>query len=142
MGEKYWWVGVTAVSCDLTIDTWLVLFDKKCFHDLETEIVIVWIHDFYIVNQDFSCEFGTMSCIQMRFGSAWGAKYLFINNKYGIIFNEIYIYIYIAKCGLSCKTCRKIRENSGTQNCSGTKLGLIRNCGYFYYNSCHSRNSL
>ena len=38
-------------SCDLTIDRWLVLFDKKCFHDLETERVIVCMYDFCIVNQ-------------------------------------------------------------------------------------------
>ena len=55
---------------DLTIDRWLVLFNKKCFHDLEMERVIVCIYDFCIVNQDFSCEFGTMSCVQVQFGSA------------------------------------------------------------------------
>ena len=57
-------------SCDLTIDRWLVLFNKKCFHDLEAERVIVCIYDFCIVNLYFSCEFGTMSCVQVRFGSA------------------------------------------------------------------------
>ena len=39
---------------------------------------------------------------------------------------DIYIFIYIAKCALSCKSFRKFRESSGTQNYSGTKFGLIR----------------
>ena len=67
-------VGVTEVSWSdeilLTIDRWLVLFNKKCLHDSETERVIVCIYDFCFVIQDFSCEFCIMSCVQVRFGSA------------------------------------------------------------------------
>ena len=37
-------------SCDLTIDRWLDLFDKKCFHDLE-ERVIVCIYDFVLLTR-------------------------------------------------------------------------------------------
>ena len=51
-GEKYWWGGghCPMRSCDLTIDRRLVLFNKKCFHDLETERVIVCTYNFCIVN--------------------------------------------------------------------------------------------
>ena len=34
--------------------------------------------------------------------------------------------IYLSICSLLGKSCRKIRENSGAQNYSDTKLGLIR----------------
>ena len=57
-------------ACDLTINRWLVLFNERFFQDLETERIIVCIYDFCIVNQDFSCEFSTMSCGQVRFVSA------------------------------------------------------------------------
>ena len=50
-------------SCDLTIDRWLVLFNQKCFHDLETGWVIVCIYNFSIINQDFSGEFCIMSYV-------------------------------------------------------------------------------